>query len=126
MHAVNLPSDLADARDFNEGGRQQLGPTNPEVAPIYAVVLLYTEPTATIAYWRARTMTLYTDRRSVQTLSIDRMLQHADYFAQQRFSSYFEPAITESEALARGMVPVWSNSRWILWKLPGPLPATPG
>jgi hypothetical protein len=126
VHAVNLPSDIADARDFNEGGRQQSGPTNPEVAPIFAAVLQYTEPTATIGYYRARTMTLYTDRRSVQTLSIDRMIQHADYFAQQRFSSYFQPDVTEADALARGMVEVWSNSRWILWKLPGPTPATPG
>jgi len=53
------------------------------------------------------------------------MIQHADYFAQQRFSSYFQPSISEVDALARGMVEVWSNSRWILWKLPGTPPATP-
>ena len=47
-------------------------------------------------------MTLYTDRRSIQTQSVDRMLQHADYFAQQRFSSYFQPNITEADALAQG------------------------
>ena len=122
---MNLPSDLADVRDFNADGREQSGPTNPEVAPIFDAVQQYTEPTATVAYYRARTMALYTDRRSIQTLSIERMIQHADYFAQQRFSSYFQPNITEVDALARGMVEVWSNSRWILWKLPGPSPATP-
>ena len=125
VHVVNLPSDLADVRDFNADGRQQSGPTNPDVAPIFDAVLNYTEPTATIGYYRARTMTLYTDRRSIQTLSIEHMFQHADYFAQQRFSSYFQPNITEADALARGMVEVWSNSRWILWKLPGPPPAGP-
>jgi hypothetical protein len=95
------------------------------VAPIFDAVTTYTEPTATIAYYRARTMTLYTDRRSIQTQSVERMLQHADYFAQQRFSSYFQPTITEVDALGIGMVEVWSNSRWILWKLPGPPVATP-
>jgi hypothetical protein len=70
-------------------------------------------------------MTLYTDRRSIQTQSMDRMIQHADYYAQQRYSSYFQPDISEAEGRARGMVPVWSNSRWILWKLRGPQAATP-
>jgi hypothetical protein len=125
VHVVNLPSDLADVRDFNAAGRQQSGPTNPDVAAIFDAVAQYTEPTATVGYYRARTMTLYTDRRSIQTLSIDRMIQHADYFAQQRIWSYFQPNVTEADALARGMVEVWSNSRWILWKLPGPPPATP-
>jgi hypothetical protein len=125
VHAANLPSDLADVRDFNAGGRQQSGPTNPDVAPIFDAVLTYTEPTATIVYYRARTMTLYTDRRSIQTQSVDRMLQHADYFAQQRFSSYFQPDISEVDALGKGLVEVWSDSRWILWKLPGPPVATP-
>jgi hypothetical protein len=125
VHAVNLPSDITDARDFNASGRQQSGPTNPDVAPIFDAVQQYTEPTATIGYYRARTMTLYTDRRAIQTLSIERMIQHADYYAQQRFSSYFQPDISEVDALGMGMVPVWSNSRWILWKLPGPRPATP-
>jgi hypothetical protein len=125
VHAVNVPTDLADVRDFNADGRQQSGPTNPDVAPIFDAVLTYTEPTATIGYYRARTMTLYTDRRSIQTLSIERMIQHADYFAQQRFSSYFQPPVAEADAVARGMVEVWSNSRWILWKLPGPPTATP-
>ena len=33
---------------------------------------------------------------------VERMLQHADYFAQQRYSSYFQPDITEADALALG------------------------
>ncbi len=124
VHLVTVPSDIADARDFNRSGRQQVGPTDPNVTPIFTAVERYTEPSATVGYFRARTMTLYTDRRSIQTQSIDRMIQHADYYAQQRFSSYFQPDISESEARARGMVEVWSNSRWILWRLPGPPPAT--
>jgi hypothetical protein len=124
VHVVNLPGDLSDVRDFNRNGRQQIGPTDPAVTPIFAAVERYTEPTATIGYFRARTMTLYTDRRSIQTQSIERMLQRADYYAQQRFSAYFQPDISEAEARARGMVPVWSDSRWILWKLPGPPAAT--
>jgi hypothetical protein len=118
VHAINLPSDVADAREFNKGGRQQVGPTNPDVTPIFDAVSKYTAPDAVIDYFRARTMTLYTDRRAIQTTSLDRMLQNADYYAQQRFSDYYQPDITPEEAIAAGMVPVWQNPHWILWRLP--------
>jgi hypothetical protein len=118
LHAVHLPEDVADAREFNEGGRQQVGPTDPAVTPIFAAVAKYTEPDAVIDYFRARTMTLYTDRRAIQTTSLDRMLQNADYYAQQRFSDYYQPDITPEEAMAAGMVRVWEDPHWILWRLP--------
>ena len=33
VHAAVLPGDIADARDFNRGGRQQVGPTHPGRRP---------------------------------------------------------------------------------------------
>jgi len=78
----------------------------------------YTAPDAVIGYFRARTMTLLTDRRAIQTPSMDRMLQRADYYAQQRFSSYYQPDITVAEAAELGLVEVWSDNRWILWRVP--------
>ena len=71
-------------------------------------------------FFRARTMTLLTDRRTLQTGEVERMLQRADYYAQQRNSDYSQPALTELEALELGMEQVWSDARWILWKLPPP------
>ena len=71
-----------------------------------------------IGFFRARTMTLLTDRLAFQTTSLPRLLQRADYFAQQRFSEYFQPDLTEAEARDAGMVEVWSNARWVLWRLP--------
>jgi hypothetical protein len=124
VHVVELPDDISAARDFNAAGRQQVGPTDPTVRPIYEAVAKYTEPDAVIGYFRARTMTLLTDRRSIQTTSLDRMLQNADYYAQQRFSDYYQPDLTKDEALQRGFVPVWENSRWILWRLPDHPPAS--
>jgi hypothetical protein len=118
VHAVTLPADVADARDFNRGGRQQFGPTDPAVTPIFAAVQKYTEPDAVIGFYRARTMTLLTDRRAIQTTSLERMSQRADYYAQQRFSEYYQPDITPEQARAKGMVPVWQDARWILWRLP--------
>ncbi len=118
VHLAVLPGNVGDARDFNRGGRQQVGPTDPAFTPVYDAVARYTEPDAVIAYFRARTMTLLTDRRAIQTTNIDRVLQRADYFAQQRFSDYYQPDTTPLEARALGLVEVWSNERWILWRLP--------
>jgi hypothetical protein len=123
VHAVMLPQHIGDARDFNRGGRQQVGPTDPNTTPIFDAVEQHTPPDAVIAYFRARTMTLLTDRRAFQTTNFPRILQRADYFAQQRNSSYFQPNVTEREAREAGLIEVWSNERWVLWRVPdqGPL-----
>ena len=118
VHVAVLPGDIADARDFDRGGRQQIGPTDPNTIPIFEAVARHTEPDAVVAYFRARTMTLLTDRRAFQTTSFDRIQQRADYFAQQRYSTYFQPNLSEAQARAAGLVEVWSNERWILWRLP--------
>ena len=65
-------------------------------------------------------MTLLTDRLTIQTTNMDRILQRADWFAQQRNSSYYQPDIDEAEAAELGLVEVWSDSRWILWQVPEP------
>ena len=75
-------------------------------------------PTDVVAYFRARTMTLLTDRLTIQTTNMDRILQRADWFAQQRNSSYYQPDIDEAEAAELGLEEVWSDSRWILWRVP--------
>jgi hypothetical protein len=120
VHAVVLPGDIADAQDFNRGGRQQVGPTNPTVTPIFDAVSTYTRPDDVIAYFRARTMTLYTDRRAIQTTDIDRVRARADFFAQQRDSTYYQPALSMEEAEDLGFTMVWSDFSWILWRVPSP------
>ena len=66
-------------------------------------------------------MTLYTDRLTIQTTNIERILQRADYFAQQRGSSYYQPDIDAAWRPSElGLVEVWSDDRWILWRVPEP------
>ncbi|MFM2072791.1 MAG: hypothetical protein RLZZ623_3055 [Actinomycetota bacterium] len=119
-HAVVLPGDISAARHFNSAGRTQVGPAHPDVIPIYDAVRDRTPPGAVIAFFRARTMTLLTDRRSIQTTSLDRMRQRADYFAQRLGDNYWQPKVTAVQAEALGFEKVWSNSHWILWKLTPP------
>ena len=117
-HLVVLPGQVGDARDFDAFGRVQSGPSNPQVAPIFDAVAEFTPPDAIVAYFRARTMTLLTDRRSFQTKSIERIAQNADYFAQRRNSTYWQPLFDATDARTTGFEEVWSNDTWILWRTP--------
>jgi hypothetical protein len=117
-HLVAVRDDVQAAQDFNRAGRQLSGPTSPTVAPIFAAVDDVTPATAVIAYPRARTMTLLTDRRSMQTRDLDRILQTADYWAQRRGSTYWQPELSRSAALRLGFVEVWSDPTWTLWRVP--------
>jgi len=77
-----------------------------------------TPPDAIIAFYRARTMTLLTDRLSFQTKNLDTIAANADYFAQRRDSTYWQPRLSTAEARAAGWEEVWSDPRWILWRIP--------
>ena len=117
-HLVVLPGKIDEARDFDAAGRVQSGPSNPRVAPIFEAVSAFTPPDAVIAYFRARTMTLLTDRRSFQTKNLERIAQNADYFAQRRGSTYWQPELELRTARLSGFEEVWSDSTWILWRTP--------
>jgi hypothetical protein len=119
-HLVVLPGKVGDARDFDAAGSVQSGPSNPRVAPVYDAVNELTPPDAIIAYFRARTMTLLTDRRSFQTKDLERIAEKADYFAQRRGSTYWQPELTLGAARQAGFEEVWSDGTWILWRTPGP------
>ena len=114
-HGLALPDDVTASREYNEAGRVQVGPANPTVIPIYDAVRELTPPDAVVAFFRARTMTLMTERRSFQTSKIDKIVQSADYFAQKRVSTYWQPDL--ATARQAGFEEVWSNSDWVLWRV---------
>lgn len=118
VHAVVLPGDIRDARRFDDAGRIQIGPTHPDFVPIYEAVKKYTRPTDVVAFFRARTMTLLTDRPTIQTGRIERIISTADVFAQRRNSDYVQPKFSETEGLALGLEILWEDDMWVLWRVP--------
>lgn len=118
VHAAVLPGDIRDARRFDDAGRVQVGPTHPDFVPIYEAVKKYTRPTDVVAYFRARTMTLLTDRSTVQTSRIERIISTSDFFAQRRNSDYVQPKFTVTEGERMGLEVVWSDDMWVLWRVP--------
>jgi len=115
-HLVVLPGRVNDARDFDQAGRTQIGPANPTVQPIFEAVLEYTPADSVVVFFRSRTMTLLTDRRSFQTKELDTILQSADFYAFRRNQKYAQPTLPPNP---EGLVEVWSDDRWILWEVTG-------
>ena len=75
---------------FNDSGATQSGPTNPRNEPVYDAILKNTHFDDIILYYRARTLTLYTDRRAYQTTSVNNLWK-CDYFMQSLSSDYSQP-----------------------------------
>ncbi len=120
VHAAVLPKALDRVEAQESNGRQQFGPADPAVIPIFDAVLELTPPDAVITYYRARTMTLMTDRRAIQTRSTEQMMLRSDYYAQLRNATYAQPAVSPFEARRLGLEEVWADTRWVLWKVPTP------
>ena len=120
VHAAVLPNALDRVATQESNGRQQFGPADPLVIPVFEAVLELTPPDAVITYYRARTMTLMTDRRAIQTRSTDEMMLRSDYFAQLRNATYAQPDVSPFEARRLGLEEVWADAKWVLWKVPAP------
>jgi len=120
IHIWSIPSRIDTARRYNDSGAVQSGPTNPRVAPAFDIVEEFTGPDDIIVYYRARTLTLYTDRRALQLgkTAIEAMTNLADYFMQNRQSDYSQPVATDRELEALGYLVVHDDPNWRLWRIP--------
>ena len=74
-----------------------------------------TPPDAVIAFYRARTMTLLTDRRAIQTRDVRRIRSDSDYWVQRRDWSFWQPGLDNPAVRELGFVELWSNDRYVLW-----------
>lgn len=114
-HLADTPRRIGLADEFNDAGRILFGPALPASEELFAAVEKYTDTDEVVAFFRARTMTLMTDRRSFQTTSAERIGQRADYFAQRKGSDYSQPTVLAVQGL--GWEKVWENSTFILWRI---------
>lgn len=120
FHVTGWPKQIDRVATYNDNGPQR-GPTHADYLPVYDAVLEHTEPDDIIVYYRARTMTLYTDRRAVQTQSVANAERLGDFFMLNKQSAYSQPKAedtTPDKLSARGWTIVWENKLWTLWKLP--------
>ena len=55
-------------------------------------------------------------RRAIQTTSLQRMAEVADYYAMKRDSSYWQPSVDDGDIEEYGMSIAWQDANWILYR----------
>ncbi|MFZ9628536.1 MAG: hypothetical protein ACO3C1_04205 [Ilumatobacteraceae bacterium] len=118
VHGTVVPDQVAEIAASTKDGYVHVGPANPTVIPIFEAVDYYTKPDDVIVFFRARTMTLMTNRRAIQTGSIEITVKVGDYFAQKRNADFYQVAFDRPTLEDLGFTLVWSNPDWYLWRIP--------
>ncbi|MEQ1700628.1 MAG: hypothetical protein ABMA25_10975 [Ilumatobacteraceae bacterium] len=118
VHVTELPSTVSEAQAFNDSGQVQDGPEAPYAQAAFAAVRTYTHQDDVVAFFKARALTFYTNRRAVQSSDLEIVRQRADYFLSRAGSGFSQPNVSEAEAADMGWVAVWSDETWVLWRLP--------
>jgi Dolichyl-phosphate-mannose-protein mannosyltransferase len=118
FHATDLPRRVDAAQAYNDSGAIQRGPAQEQYQVAMDAIEKYTGPDDVVVYFRARTATLYTGRRAVQTTSLNNMLADGDWFMQNKKDNYSQVVATPEQLTAAGFELVWENDDWRLWRIP--------
>lgn len=94
------------------------GPESPDAQEMFQAVRDGTRGDDVILFFRARAMTLYTDRLAVQGSNLDQMLKRVDWYVMAKGSTYSQTLLTDAEASSRGLTKAWQNSGWVIWRVP--------
>jgi hypothetical protein len=101
------------------------GPEHPSVQAAFAAVMQYTDPRDVVVFFQARTMNLYTRRKSIQGNSESMMIQRGNWYLMAKDSDYIQVRLSDDRAAVLGFVEVWENDKFVLWRIPPRYPALP-
>jgi hypothetical protein len=99
------------------------GPHTTDATEMWAAVDELTDPSDTVAFFRARTLNLYTQRQGLQLTSLPQILERADWYVMARGSTYSQCLVDDDIAQRTDgrLEKVWQNgnaqSGWVLWRV---------
>ncbi len=93
------------------------GPESPDAQEMFAAVKSLTRGDDVILFFRARAMTLYSDRLAIMGANLDQLLPRVDWYVMVKNSTYSQALVSESEAPALGLTKVWENGTWLIWRV---------
>lgn len=119
---VGIVRDTTNAVDYHRTySYTHWGPEDPRTLELFAAVRQITDNRDVVVFNQARTMNLYTTRRSIQGNSIDMMLRRGDWYAMTKGTDYIQTLLDDEQAADLGFVKVWENERFVLWDIPSRL-----
>jgi len=118
VHITDLPSSVSAAQRFNDSGNVANGPETRYAQAAFEAIRNHTKQDDVVAFFKVRALTFYTDRRGVQSSVLEIVRQRADYFMMRRDSTTSQPLVDDATAADMNWVEVWSDSDWVLWRLP--------
>lgn len=117
-HISGIPSAVSDSQKFNYAGKVVDGPEAAYAQAAFGAIRTFTQQDDVVAFFKVRALTFYTDRRGVQSDVLEIVRQRADYFMMRRGSAFSQPLVDATDAAGMGWVEAWSDSDWVLWRLP--------
>ncbi len=118
VHVGQLVDPIRDVQRANDSGIVQDGPLSPDAVAALDAVRHRTHQDDVVAFFKARAMTFFTDRRAVQSSDLQVVRERADFFLARRGSGFSQPLVSAAEAAAMDWTDVWHNDSWTLWRLP--------
>lgn len=94
------------------------GPEDPAATEMFDAVERFVPDDGIVSFFRARAMNLYADRPSLQLTTIDEVVFGADFYVMEKNSTYSQVLIGDEEALGLGLVKLWENTNFVLWRTP--------
>jgi hypothetical protein len=117
-NAVGIPGALLDRNDVRRADEVVPGPWERESVEMFGAVRTYTGRDDMVAFFKARALTLFTDRRAVQSSDLAIVLERADWYVMAAHGDGVYPLLTADDAVRLGAEKVWHNDAWVLWRLP--------
>jgi hypothetical protein len=115
---------VQNARGFEHGTRYHLtyrytqeGPATATAQQMFAEVRRATASTDVVAFFRARALALYTDRRTLQLTQVDQIVHRANWYVMVKDSTYSQVLLTDQQAGDAHLVKVWENDEYVLWRV---------
>ena len=116
-HVTELPSSVHDARQYRSAGANA-GPETPEAQAGFDAVRTYTHQDDVVSFFKVRALTLYTDRRGVQSDVLQVVRERSDYFLMMKDRKQGQALVSDLQAAAMDWFAVWQDDSWVLWRLP--------
>jgi len=119
VHLTDVVPEIRATHRFNAAGFVLDGPETAESRRLWSAIRTHTHQDDVVAFFKVRALTLYTDRRGVQSSELPVIVERANYFVMARHpnAAAGQIAVTDDEAASMGWTTVWSDDTWVLWKI---------